>query len=102
MGGTVSAVRLIGGERVPITGGFIRPLWVSDLDFIRSDDRAILAFDHHDRLVVDRDGRTAVPGLYASGDIATPGPQQLIVAAGAGARTAAVIIHDLLGITTSH
>ena len=53
-------------------------------------------------LSTDRDGRTSVPGIYAAGDVAAPGPQQLIVAAGAGARVAAIITHDLLGVTTAH
>jgi thioredoxin reductase len=43
-----------------------------------------------------------VPGLYAAGDAAAPGPQQLIVAAGAGARVAAVIVHDTIGVATAH
>lgn len=43
-----------------------------------------------------------MPGLYAAGDVAAPGPQQLIVAAGAGARVAAVIVHDGLGVATAH
>ena len=52
--------------------------------------------------MIDRSGRTSVAGLYGAGDAAAPGPQQLIVAAGQGARAAAVIVHDLLGVTTAH
>lgn len=100
--GSLTAVRLADGDRVKVTGGFIRPLWHPALEFIRPLDRESLGFDADGHLVTDRDGRTSVDGLYACGDIAAPGPQQLIVAAGAGARTAAIITHDLLGITTSH
>ena len=60
------------------------------------------ATDADGNLVTDGSGRTSIPGLYAAGDAATPGPQQLIVAAGAGARVAAVLTHDLLGVTTAH
>ncbi|MGO4104415.1 NAD(P)/FAD-dependent oxidoreductase [Leifsonia sp. YAF41] len=97
--GALSAVRLFDGERVPVTGGFVRPLWHPVVDFLEG-----LALDTDDdgHLATDRDGRTAVPGIYAAGDVAAPGPQQLIVAAGAGARVAAIITHDLLGVTTSH
>ena len=45
--------------------------------------------------MVDGSGRTSIAGLYAAGDAAAPGPQQLIVAAGQGARAAAVLVHDL-------
>ncbi|MCS6576469.1 hypothetical protein NYQ33_00025 [Curtobacterium flaccumfaciens] len=47
--------------------------------------------------MVDRVGRTSVPGLYAVGDVTPPGPEQLIVAAGHGAATAAAVHRDLVG-----
>ncbi|KQW06158.1 pyridine nucleotide-disulfide oxidoreductase [Leifsonia sp. Root4] len=97
--GAISAVRMADGDRVPVTGGFVRPLWHPVVDFL---DRVALATDEHGHLTTDRDGRTSAPGIYAAGDVAAPGPQQLIVAAGAGARVAAIITHDLLGVTTAH
>ncbi|MDT0116340.1 NAD(P)/FAD-dependent oxidoreductase [Microbacterium sp. PRF11] len=97
--GHVTAVRLVDGDRVEIDGGFVRPLWDAALDFVAelSPDR-----DADGHLVTDRSGRTSVAGLYAAGDAASPGPQQLIVAAGQGARVAAVLVHDLVGVRTSH
>ncbi|MBX0298686.1 NAD(P)/FAD-dependent oxidoreductase [Cryobacterium sp. 1639] len=97
--GRLVAVHVDGGDRVPVTGGFVRPFWHPTIEFLSPLSVADDAFGH---LLTDRDGRTSVPGLYAAGDVAAPGPQQLIVAAGAGARTAAVITHDLLGVTTAH
>lgn len=97
--GAVSAVRLAGGARIPIEGGFIRPRWDTALDFL--DDLAVDR-DHEGHLLVDRSGRTSVAGLYGAGDAAAPGPQQLIVAAGQGARAAAVLIHDSVGVRTAH
>jgi thioredoxin reductase len=97
--GAVSAVRLAGGARVPIEGGFVRPEWHPALDFLTTVDAER---DGEGHLVVDRSGRTSVPGLYAAGDAAAPGPQQLIVAAGQGARAAAVLVHDLVGVRTAH
>jgi thioredoxin reductase len=44
---------------------------------------------------VDDHGQTAVPGLYAAGDIAAP-IQQVAGAAAAGAAAAAWIVHDLV------
>ena len=97
--GAISAVRLVDGHRVAVTGGFVRPLWHPIVDYL-----AALALDTDEggHLVTDRDGRTSMPGVYAAGDVAAPGPQQVIVAAGTGARAAAIITHDLLGVTTAH
>lgn len=97
--GAVSAVRLQGGDRVEIDGGFVRPQWHPALDFVAGID---LERDGFGNLVTDRSGRTSVAGLYAAGDAASPGPQQLIVAAGQGARAAAVLVHDLVGVRTAH
>ncbi|QIG39063.1 NAD(P)/FAD-dependent oxidoreductase [Microbacterium sp. 4R-513] len=97
--GTVSAVRLVDGTTVPIEGGFVRPRWHPALDFLSSLDSER---DEEGHLVVDGSGRTSVDGLYAAGDAAAPGPQQLIVAAGQGARAAAVLVHDLVGVRTAH
>lgn len=97
--GAICAVRLADGDRVPVTGGFVRPLWHPVVDFL---DGVGLDTDERGHLTTDRDGRTSMPGIYAAGDVAAPGPQQLIVAAGAGARVAAIITHDLLGVTTAH
>lgn len=97
--GGVSAVRLAGGDRIEIDGGFVRPQWHPVLDFLGGID---IERDRFGNLETDRSGRTSVPGLYAAGDAAAPGPQQLIVAAGQGARAAAVLVHDLVGVRTAH
>lgn len=93
--GSIAAVRLDDGDRVFVTGGFVRPLWHPLVDFLADFG---LDTDDSGYLVTDPDGRSSAPGIYAAGDVAAPGPQQLIVAAGAGARTAAAITHDLLGL----
>lgn len=97
--GRLEAVRLDDGTTVTVDGGFVRPEWETELSFL---DGIAPALDDAGNLVTDRSGRTDVPGLYAAGDAATPGPQQLIVAAGAGARVAAVIVHDTIGVATAH
>ncbi|APZ33752.1 pyridine nucleotide-disulfide oxidoreductase [Microbacterium aurum] len=97
--GDVSAVRLVDGTRIEIEGGFVRPQWHPAPDFLGGIE---LDRDEFGNLVTDRSGRTSVAGLYAAGDAASPGPQQLIVAAGQGARAAAVLVHDLIGVRTAH
>ena len=73
----------------------MRPRWDAALDYLAD---LHLAKDGWGLLVTDADGRTNVPGIYAAGDSTAPGPQQLIVAAGAGARAASAINRDLIGI----
>jgi len=97
--GRLEAIRLADGATIAVDGGFVRPEWETELSFL---DGIAPTLDDAGHLVTDRSGRTDVPGLYAAGDAATPGPQQLIVAAGAGARVAAVIVHDTIGVATAH
>jgi len=82
------------GTVVPRAGGFVRPEWSAALDYVSATGADL---DGDGLLVVDGHGRTSVPGLYAAGESTAPGPQQLIVAAGDGARVAAVINRDLIG-----
>lgn len=95
----VSGIRLVDGETIPVVGGFVRPRWDAHLDFVKSLDVDV---DGWGLLTIDRDGRTSHAGVYAAGDITSPGPQQLIVAAGAGGRVAATINRDLIGVPTAH
>ncbi len=89
----LTGVRLVDGEVVPHTGAFVRPTWHADLDWLD----APVTRDEDGLVRVDRLGRTGVPGLYAVGDVTPPGPEQLIVAAGHGAATAAAVHRDLVG-----
>ena len=97
--GGVTGIRLADGNVVEVAGGFVRPKWHAQLDFAES---LALGRDGWGLLTVDRDGRTNHSGVYAAGDITSPGPQQLIVAAGSGGRVAATINRDLIGIPTAH
>ncbi|MBF4461223.1 MULTISPECIES: NAD(P)/FAD-dependent oxidoreductase [unclassified Rathayibacter] len=90
--GEVEAVRLVDGSRVEVGGGFVRPLWRSTVTSI-IDFR--LDVDADGLVRVDSTGRTSVKGVFAAGDVAG-GPQQLVVAAGQGARVAAVLLHELV------
>lgn len=89
----MTGVRLADGHVEPRTGGFVRPRWTADLDWVDAE----LTRDPEGLVVVDRSGRTGVAGLYAVGDVTPPGPEQLIVAAGHGAVTAAAVHRDLVG-----
>ncbi len=97
--GQISGIRLTDGMHIAISGGFVRPHWEPALDFLIGLD---VHRDSDGHLLVDRSGRTTIAGLYGAGDAVAPGPQQLIVAAGQGARAAAVLIHDIVGVSTAH
>ncbi|MCP2030501.1 thioredoxin reductase [Okibacterium sp. HSC-33S16] len=89
--GQLSGLKLVDGTIVPRTAGFVRPLWHATHSYL---DALQPRTDELGLLLVDQGGRTNVPGLYAAGDITPPGPEQLIVAAGAGARVSAAIVRD--------
>jgi thioredoxin reductase len=90
----ITGVLLADGETVPRVAAFVRPVYSPNLGYARALG---LHVDGDGFLVVDDSGRTSVPGVYAAGDSTAPGPQQLIVAAGAGAKVAAALNLDLLG-----
>jgi thioredoxin reductase len=92
--GHMRAVLLAYGESIAREAGFVRPGWSVALDWLAE---LPLAVDDDGLLAVDGMGRTSVPGIYAAGDSTPPGPEQLIVAAGEGARVAAAINRDLVG-----
>jgi len=90
-----SGVMLADGTLVERSGGFVRPEWSAPLEYLLP---LALDRDTDGYVVVDAWGRTTVPGVYAAGDITPPGPQQLIVAAGNGARVARALNRDLAGV----
>jgi thioredoxin reductase len=87
----LTGLKLADGEVIARSAGFVRPQWETTLGYL---DGLGAETDEHGLLVVDADGRTSVPGLYAAGDITPPGPEQLIVAAGEGAQASATIVRD--------
>ncbi|MDA8095324.1 MAG: FAD-dependent oxidoreductase [Betaproteobacteria bacterium] len=48
----------------------------------------LLELNPHGEIVVDREQRTAVPGLFAAGDVTDEPDKQIVIAAGAGAKAA--------------
>jgi thioredoxin reductase len=92
--GAMTGIQVADGDFVPRDGGFVRPRYAAAATFASALD---LATNVEGLLAVDAQGRTSVPGLYAAGDTTPPGPEQLLVSAGEGARAAVAINRELLG-----
>ena len=94
-GGVLTGIRFVDGEVLPRTAVFVRPHWTPNLEFaeglslVRSNDGLI---------AVDNDGRTSASNVWAIGDITPPGPEQLMIAAGAGQKLASVLNRTMLGL----
>jgi thioredoxin reductase len=93
--GDIAAVVLVGGARVPVDGGFVRPAWHPPLEFLSGLD---VGRDGSGRVVTDGAGRTSIAGLYAAGDAIAAEPQQPLITAADGARAAQTIVADALGL----
>ena len=95
----MTGIQVADGDFVPRDGGFVRPRYAAAAAFAGALG---LATDAEGLLVVDAQGRTSVSGLYAAGDTTPPGPEQLLVSAGEGARAAVAINRELLGPLATH
>jgi thioredoxin reductase len=87
----MTGVVLADGETISRTAGFVRPGWVPSLSFLDLE----LARTADGYIETDAVGRTSASGVYAAGDL-VDGPQQLLVAAGDGARVAGAVLRDQL------
>lgn len=89
----LTAVRLADGRRVPCAGFFF------DLGLEPADPMALSLGCRSDRtgaLVVDRDGQTTVPGVYAAGDVS--GDLLLVGQAAAAGTRAAIAAHEAMAL----
>lgn len=94
-GGFITGVRFVDGSFVERRALFVRPLWSASLGFAAPLE---LATDADGFIAVDHEGRTSAHGVWAVGDITPPGPQQLMIAAGAGQRVASTINRTMVGL----
>jgi thioredoxin reductase len=97
--GAMTGIQVADGDFVPRDGGFVRPRYAAAATFA---DSLGLATDALGLFVVDAQGRTSMPGVFAAGDTTPPGPEQLLVSAGDGARAAVAINRELLGPLATH
>jgi len=91
----LTGLKLSDGSVAPADRAFVQPSHEARIAFA-----AGLDIEHtEDGLVrTDIDGRTSVPGIYATGEITAPGTRMIIIAAGNGASTGLAVNRDLLGL----
>jgi len=113
--GTVKALRCIRFELgEPDDSGRRKPIPIEDSEYLMEMDTVIpalgnvanplisrttseLEVNQRGNIVVDHQGRTSMPGVYAGGDIVL-GAATVILAMGEGRRAAKTINEDLLGV----
>jgi thioredoxin-disulfide reductase len=62
---------------------------------------SLVSLNEHGEVPVDRDQSTAVPGLFAAGDVTDDTDKQIVIAAGAGAKAALAADRYLLSLAAT-
>ena len=83
VGGIKIRDKLTKGEQVlPVSGVFIEIGWTPSTNFDKLTDK-----NDKGEIEVDQYGATSVPGIYACGDVNDQPGEQIVIAAGEGAKT---------------
>jgi alkyl hydroperoxide reductase subunit F len=73
-----------GEQRIDVDGVFIEVGWTPNTEILEG----LVDLNDKKEVVVDVDGRTSRPGVFAAGDVTTAKSKQIIIAAGDGAKAA--------------
>lgn len=71
-------------EKLELDGVFIEIGWQPNTDFLNG----LVSLNEKKQVIVDCNGRTNMPGIFAAGDITSVKSKQIIIAAGDGAKAA--------------
>jgi alkyl hydroperoxide reductase subunit F len=71
-------------QKLALDGVFIEIGWMPNTDMVAD----LVALNAKKEIVVDCNGRTSVPGMFAAGDVTSVKNKQIIIAAGDGAKAA--------------
>ncbi len=75
---------------VKVSGIFIEIGWIPSVDFVPQ-----VAKNKNNEIVVDEFGQTSVPGIWAAGDVNNLWGEQIVIAAGEGAKVALSIAEHI-------
>jgi thioredoxin reductase len=103
-GGSVQAMVVVREGitlRLPVQAVFVELGLIPNSELVRE----LVSLDAARRIVVDEQNRTALPGLFAAGDVTNRVCEQILIAIGEGTRAAvsayAYVLAQRLGITVS-
>jgi alkyl hydroperoxide reductase subunit F len=71
-------------QRIEVDGVFIEVGWTPNTDILDG----LVELNANKEIIVDINGRTSLPGLFAAGDVTSVKSKQIIIAAGEGAKAA--------------
>lgn len=77
-------------EILPISGIFIEIGWIPSTSFDKLTEK-----NEKGEIKVDNNGMTSVPGIYACGDVNDAWGEQIVIAAGEGAKAGLAVANDL-------
>jgi alkyl hydroperoxide reductase subunit F len=84
-----------GAERkLPLDGVFIEIGWLPNTDMLDG----LVALNSRKEIIVDCNGRTSTPGIFAAGDVTSVKNKQIIIAAGDGAKAALEAFEYLMNL----
>jgi thioredoxin reductase (NADPH) len=103
--GKLTGVRMEGGKVVPRDALAVQPTLRAKANFLtelglETAAQEVRGIVYGDALVVDAQGQTAVPGVFAAGNVTDP-MAQLVNAAGAGLQAGTAINGDLIAEDTA-
>ena len=84
-------------EIIPVSGVFIEIGWTPSTNF----DKLTKKNEKHE-IEVDGFGATSIPGIYAAGDVNNLWGEQIVIAAGEGAKTALRVAEHLSKVPHQH
>lgn len=77
-------VILESGEEIALNGLFLEIGYVPQTELVKD----LVALDERGQIIVDAEGRTNVPGIFAAGDVTNTPFKQAVISAGDGAKAA--------------
>lgn len=72
------------GEEVELNGLFLELGYVAKTEFVKD----LVSLDERGQIIVDNEGKTSTPGIFAAGDVTNTSFKQVVISAGEGAKAA--------------